>query len=258
MEHQVTVARTFSIQRSNERGYFDHAWLKTYHSFSFAEYHDPRNVNWGALRVFNDDSVDADQGFPAHPHRDMEILTYVLSGRLEHRDSTGSHGVVGPGGVQFMSAGTGIRHSEYNPSKTESLHLLQMWILPGKLGVKPSYGQLEFAPADRLNRWLPVASGRVGVEAPVALTQDAAFFVTRLEKKASLRHAFAPNRLGFLFAAEGSVTVEGLDEASGVVGEDTLAGGDAVRMSNLASVSVRGEGELVLWDVPRLPDDAND
>ena len=188
----------------------------------------------------------------------MEIVTYVLSGRLEHRDSTGSHGVVGPGGVQFMSAGTGIRHSEYNASKTEPLHLVQMWLLPGKLGVKPSYGQVEFGTADRLNRWLPVASGRADMQAPVALTQDAAFFVTRLEKESVVRHAFVPNRLGFLFAAEGSVTVEGLDEAGGVVAADALTGGDAVRMSNFGSVSVRGEGELVLWDVPRLPDGAHD
>jgi len=254
----VAVARTFEVQRSNQRAYFDHAWLKTHHSFSFAEYHDPRYVNWGALRVFNDDIVEAGKGFPTHPHRDMEIVTYVLEGRLEHLDSTGSRGVVGPGGVQFMSAGTGIRHSEYNNSKTEPLHFLQMWILPGRLGVKPSYGQVEFALSDRRNKWLPVASGRSAVDAPVALTQDAGFFVTRLESDRELRYAFDPNRLGFLFAAEGAVKVEGIDEAGGAVGSDDLADGDAVRMSNLSSVSVRGQGEIVLWDVPRISDGAND
>jgi redox-sensitive bicupin YhaK (pirin superfamily) len=254
----VSVARTFEIQRSKQRAYFDHGWLKTHHSFSFAEYHDPRNVNWGALRVFNDDIVEAGQGFPTHPHRDMEIITYVLNGRLEHLDSTGSRGVVGPGGVQFMSAGTGIRHSEYNNSKTEPLHFLQMWVLPGRLGVKPSYGQVEFTLSDRLNKWLPVASGRGSVSAPVALTQDAAFFVTRLENDCRLRYAFDPNRLGFLFAAEGAARVEGFDDDGGVVGGDELGGGDAVRMSNAASVSVRGQGEFVLWDVPRMPDGAND
>jgi hypothetical protein len=255
---RVSVARTFEIQRSNQRAYFDHAWLKTHHSFSFAEYHDPRNVNWGALRVFNDDIVEAGQGFPTHPHRDMEIVTYVLKGQLEHLDSTGSRGVVGPGGVQFMSAGTGIRHSEYNHSKTEPLHFLQMWVLPGRLGVKPSYGQAECTASDRLNRWFSVASGRNAVDALVALTQDAALFVTRLEKDRQLRHAFDPNRLGFLFLAEGAVTVEALDEAGGQIAGDVLAGGDAVRMSNIASVGVRGQGEIVLWDVPRMPDGAND
>lgn len=254
----VAVVGTFAVQRSKQRAYFDHGWLKTHHSFSFAEYHDPRNVSWGALRVFNDDIVEGGQGFPTHPHRDMEIVTYVLKGRLEHLDSTGSRGVVGPGGVQFMSAGTGIRHSEHNNSKTEPLHFLQMWVLPGRLGVKPSYGQVEFALSDRSNRWLPVASGRSAVDAPVALTQDAAFFVTRLENDQQVRYAFDPNRLGFLFVAEGAARVEGIDENGRAVGGDELGGGDAVRMSNGTSVSVRGQGEIVLWDVPRVPDGAND
>src|SRR5476651_1279036 len=128
---------TFSIQRSGERYHADHGWLKTYHSLSFADYHDPANVNWGALRVFNDDYIAAGQGFPLHPHRDMEIITYVLSGQLEHKDSMGNRGVVGPGGVQFMSAGTGVRHSEVNPSPVAELHLVQMWILPAGPAFRP-------------------------------------------------------------------------------------------------------------------------
>jgi quercetin 2,3-dioxygenase len=247
----ISLERTFAIQRSNERAFFDHGWLKTYHSFSFADYYDPQNVNWGALRVFNDDTVAPGEGFPTHPHRDMEIITYVLEGELEHRDSTGSHGIVGPGGAQYMSAGTGVRHSEYNHSKVTSLHFLQMWVVPGKRGTPPSYGEVEFAQTDRLNRWLPVASGRQSVIAPVALTADAAFLVTELQENHHLRHTFDPQRLGFLFVAEGDATIEGLDDGDGVVGTGLLAAGDAVRMANLARVSAQGDATIVLWDLPR-------
>ena len=175
----MNVDTTFAVQRAADRATFDHGWLLTSHSFSFAEYHDPRNVNWGALRVFNDDRVTAGAGFPTHAHRDMEIVTYVLTGELEHRDSIGNHGVVGPGGVQYMSAGSGVRHSEYNHSPNEGLHFLQMWVLPGKLGGAPSYGQVNFGVDQRLNKWLVVASGS-DRDAPVSLTQDATLLVSRL------------------------------------------------------------------------------
>ena len=148
----------------------EHGWLDTYYSFSFADYFDPANVNWGALRVFNDDTIAPASGFPTHPHRDMEIVTYVLSGELAHRDSLGNHGVVGPGGVQFMSAGTGVRHSEYNNSADRPLHLVQMWVLPGRVGTPPSYGQMDFSPDDRRNRWLDVVSGDPAVNAPIRIT----------------------------------------------------------------------------------------
>lgn len=240
----------FAIQRSAERATFDHGWLVTSHSFSFAEYFDPRNVNWGALRVFNDDRVAGGEGFPTHPHRDMEILTYVLSGRLEHRDSTGGHGVVGPGGVQYMSAGNGVRHSEYNHSKTEELHFLQMWVIPGRLGGSPSYGQLEFDVNERRNRWLPVASGHAAQEAPVALTQDAALLVSRLEG-AELRHTFEPQRLGFLFAADGSIDATAFDDRDRPIITAQLAAGDAVRLGGVTRLQLQGAGEVVLWDLPR-------
>ena len=165
----------FEVQRAGTRATYDFGWLRTNHSFSFADYYDPRNVNWGALRVFNDDYVAPGKGFGTHPHRDMEILTYVLSGKLEHRDSLGSHGIVGPGGVQFMSAGTGVQHSEFNHSATDELHFLQMWVLPGAYGGPPMYGQIEFDAADRSGKWLLVASGRASSGAPVQLTQDATF-----------------------------------------------------------------------------------
>jgi redox-sensitive bicupin YhaK (pirin superfamily) len=229
----------FSVQRANERAFFDHGWLTTYHSFSFAEYHDPENQNWGALRVFNDDTVAGGEGFPAHAHRDMEIVTYVLSGELVHRDSMSNEGVVGPGGVQFMSAGTGVRHSEYNNSKDQPLHFVQMWVLPGKLGTPPSYGQKEFAAGDRRNRWLTIVSGEDGVDAPIRITQRATFEVTRLEN-ASLVREFAPKRYGFLFVAEGSI------EANG----EPLKTGDAVRIFDVERLAVKGSGELLLWDIP--------
>ncbi|PZR57989.1 MAG: quercetin 2,3-dioxygenase [Candidatus Meridianibacter frigidus] len=230
----------FTIVRSAERYHAQHGWLDTYHSFSFADYFDPNNVSWGALRVFNDDTIAPAQGFPTHPHRDMEIITYIFSGELEHRDSLGNHGVVSDGGVQFMSAGTGVRHSEFNGSAEQPLHLVQMWVLPGKLGVRPTYGQIDFSKADRTNRWLPVASGQPAVVAPIALTQGATLRVARLESGA-LRHEFAPERFGFLFVGAGSIEVN----------EHGLEQGDAFRTHGRESLKISGKGEVVLWDTPR-------
>ena len=231
----------FAVTRSDERAHADHGWLDTYYSFSFADYHDPANLNWGALRVFNDDTVAAGTGFPTHPHRDMEIVTYVLSGELAHRDSMGNHGVVGPGGIQFMSAGTGVRHSEFNNSSERPLHLVQMWVLPGKLDMPPSYGEMAFATDERRNRWLTVVSGRPSVEAPIRITQDATLRVARVEG-GSIVADFDPQRYGFLFVAEGSVKANG----------ELLRAGDAVRLYDVARVAVDGHGELVLWDTPEV------
>ena len=230
---------TFAVQRSDQRFFADHGWLKTYHSFSFAEYYDPENVQWGALRVFNDDRLEPGMGFPLHPHRDMEILTYVFSGELEHQDSMGNRGVVGPGGVQFMSAGTGVRHSEYNARRDNELHLVQMWVIPGSFGGTPSYGQIDFTGGDRTNRWLTVASGEYGVEAPIALTQRATLRVSRLEDS-ELHHQMSRDRYGFLFVHSGEVTANG----------EKLGAGDAVRMNDIEQLGVRGSGEVVFWDIP--------
>lgn len=234
-----TIPRTFAIQRASGRYYADHGWLKTYHSFSFADYYDPQNLNWGALRVFNDDRIAGGTGFPLHPHRDMEILTYVFSGELEHEDSMGNRGVVKPGGVQFMSAGTGVRHSETNASEDAELHLVQMWVLPGKTGTPPTYGQQDFTLEDRHNRWLAVASGHHAISAPIALTQNAALLVSRLENH-ELRHTFEPSRFGFLFVGSGEIVANG----------DQLHAGDAVRMYAIERLDLRGTGEVVLWDLP--------
>ena len=229
----------FAIQRAGGRAFFDFGWLKTHHSFSFADYFDPQNTNWGALRVFNDDTVAPGQGFGTHPHRDMEIVTYVLRGELEHKDSLGHQGVVAPGGVQYVSAGTGVRHSEFNHSRENDVHFVQMWVLPRRTAGAPAYGQHSFAEDERRNRWLVVASGQSGVQAPVTLGQDATLRVARLEN-GELPYAFDPSRYGFLFVAEGEVVANG----------ETLAAGDAVRMHGVHELAVSGSGELVLWDVP--------
>lgn len=235
-----TAESVFEVQRSAQRAHFDHGWLDTYHSFSFADYQDPQNVHWGVLRVLNDDRIAPGGAFGLHPHRDMEILTYVLSGRLVHEDSMGNRGVVGPGGVQYMSAGTGVRHSEANDSNTEPLHLVQMWVLPERRGMTPQYGQKAFAPEERLGSWLPVASGMHGLHAPISIGQSAAFFVLRLEGNSAARN-FAEDRLGFLFVADGDVIANGV----------SLGAGDAVRFSGIDRLDVSGTGELLLWDLAR-------
>jgi redox-sensitive bicupin YhaK (pirin superfamily) len=239
---------SFGVQRSAERYFGDHGWLKTFHSFSFAEYHDPSNMNWGALRVFNDDRVAGGGGFPTHPHQNMEILTYVIDGRLEHRDTLGSHGIIDPGGVQFLSAGTGLRHSEFNSSPDRELRFLQMWILPGRLNIAPTYGQVDFDVAARHNRWLAAASGEATVEAPIRLTQNATLRVAHLES-ATIGHEFAAGRLGFLFVATGSADVTS-HETSGETHAATLVAGDALRLNGLRDLAVTGTAEVVFWDVP--------
>ena len=228
-----------TIVPAQERGHADAGWLDTYYSFSFAEYYDPHNLHWGALRVFNDDTIAAGEGFPMHAHRDMEIVTYVLSGELAHRDSMGNQGVVGPGGVQFMSAGTGVRHSEYNGRRDEPLHLVQMWIVPGRRGTRPSYGEMAFDAHTRHNRWLVVVSGEPNVEAPIRITQTATFKVAQLDH-GIVKHDFAPQRYGFLFLASGSATVNGI----------ALNAGDAVKSYDVPSLEISGAGEVVLWDLP--------
>jgi len=233
------TAPVFTVQRAADRAHFDFGWLSTKHSFSFADYYDPENLNWGALRVFNDDTVQPGKGFGRLPHRDMEIVTYVLRGELEHQDSMGHKGVVPPGGVQYMSAGTGLFHSEFNHSHEHDVHFVQMWVLPKTYGETPSYGQHEFAQADRTNRWLAVASGEAGVDVPITLRQDATVRVARLED-AALEVALRPGRFGFVFVADGAVRVNG----------ERLDTGDAVRATGEQRFTLEGSGELVFWDVP--------
>ena len=240
-EQMNATTGAFTVQRAAERATFDHGWLHTSHSFSFASYFDPQNLNWGALRVFNDDVVAPGKGFGTHPHRDMEILTYVLEGELEHKDSLGNVGVVAAGSVQYLSAGTGLQHSEYNHSGERPVHFVQMWVLPRAAGLAPRYGQTDFTVADRTNRWLAIASGETGLRAPIAIWQDASAYVARLEG-AALAKSIPAGRFAFLFVAAGEVAL----------GTETLHAGDAVRISGPFDIDVSGSGELVLWDVPPL------
>lgn len=234
-----TKASSSIVQRSAERYHGDHGWLSTYHSFSFADYFDPNNANWGALRVFNEDRVLAGKGFGTHPHRDMEIITYVIDGELEHRDSMGNHGVVKPGGIQYLSAGTGITHSEFNHSKDTDVHFVQMWVLPRSPGLEPNYGQRQFERRDRLNTWLTVASGQAGVIAPVTILQDASLHVARLED-GEVTYRYGEGRFGFVFVATGEVEING----------EKLTAGDSARVHGIDELTFEGSGELVLWDVP--------
>lgn len=236
------------VIRSGDRHHFETDWLSTYWHFSFDHYRDPKNMNWGPLRVFNDDVVQPGGGFPMHPHREMEIVTYVLEGRLEHRDSLGNAGQIGPGEVQRMSAGTGIRHSEYNASDTERLHLLQLWIIPSVEGLKPSWDQKQFTREQRTGRLLPVAVP-AGKEAngAVHIHQDATIYVSLLPEGKSLSHPLAPDRRAYLFITEGALTLNG----------ETLRAGDQARIYgepklDLAAAKVNGNSgaDFLLLDLP--------
>jgi redox-sensitive bicupin YhaK (pirin superfamily) len=184
-----------TVRRAHERGHFDHGWLDTHHTFSFGDYHDPVHMGFRALRVINEDVVAPGAGFPTHAHADMEILTYVLDGALEHKDSMGTGSVIRPGDVQRMSAGTGITHSESNASRTEAVHLLQIWILPDRRGLRPEYEQKAFPEHERLGRLRIVASPD-GAAGSLTVHQDVHIYDSLLEIGADVTHALEPGRHG--------------------------------------------------------------
>jgi redox-sensitive bicupin YhaK (pirin superfamily) len=234
------------VIKSDERHLSDHGWLRTRLHFSFADYYDPKNVHWGALRVFNDDRVEPGQGFGMHPHRDMEIVTVMLEGALEHRDSLGNRGVLRPGEVQVMSAGRGITHSEFNHSQKEPLHLLQLWIFPRTKGLEPRWEQKEFPRAERAGRLLPVvtsheASG-AGVNSALRIDQDAQVYLSALKPGQEVTHASRTDRKAYLFLISGRVTLNGT----------TLEGGDQARIADESELRIRAEedAELILLDLP--------
>jgi quercetin 2,3-dioxygenase len=229
--------------KSQDRHHANFGWLDTHWHFSFGSYYDPSNVNWGALRVFNDDIVEPSQGFGMHPHRDMEIVTYVLDGEIEHQDSTGNRGLIHPGEVQMMSAGSGILHSEYNHSQKNPLHFLQIWILPRHHGLNPRWEQRQFAPEDRKGKLLPIVSGG-GTDGALTIDQDAQIYVSALPAGGEVKHHSRPGRKTYLFAIEGELSVNG----------EKLAGGDQARIADETALSVKAarDSELILLDLPEV------
>jgi len=228
------------IRKSDERGHANHGWLDTHFTFSFADYDDPKHVHFRTLRVMNDDRVAGGGGFPMHPHRDMEIVTYVLEGALEHRDSMGNGSVIKPGDIQYMSAGTGVMHSEFNASKKEPVHLYQIWMFPEKQGLKPTYGQKNFSEAEKRGqlRLLVSPDGRNG---SVKIRQDTDLFATVLAKGETVKHELKPERHAYVQVARGSVALNGtkLDE------------GDGAAISNEKTLELTGEkdAEVLLFDL---------
>ena len=229
------------IRRANERGYADHGWLKSFHSFSFAGYHDPEHMGFGSLRVINEDRVEGGAGFGAHPHRDMEIISYVLSGGLEHRDNMGTGSVIKPGDVQRMSAGTGVLHSEYNQSTDQPVHFLQIWIEPDRTGIDPEYEQTFFPEAAKRGRLCLVASpdGRDGA---MRINADALMFAALLDGAERLDYEVPVGRKIYVHVVNGGVTVNGT----------AVAAGDAVKLRDEARVVIEnGSGaEVLLFDLP--------
>ncbi len=228
------------LRPAKARGHANHGWLDTWHTFSFADYVDPRHMGFSVLRVINEDVVAPASGFPTHPHRDMEIITYILEGALEHKDSLGSGSVIRPGEVQRMSAGTGIRHSEFNPSPSESVHLLQIWILPAKQGVTPGYEQKRFEDVELANRLRLVASPD-GAEGSVTIHQDARVYAARLQG-AEVTHALAPKRRAWVQVARGEVSLNGQKLAAG--------DGAGVEQETMLRFAADKTAELLLFDLP--------
>ncbi len=227
-----------TIRKGTDRGVTQFGgWLDSRHTFSFGEYQDPKHHQFRALRVINDDKVAPGGGFPTHPHRDMEILTCVLAGQLEHRDSMGNGEVIRAGEWQAMTAGTGITHSEFNPSRAEPVHLLQIWLFPDKRGHTPGYQQRVFTAADKGGKWALVASPD-GEAGSLVIHQDARVYQTALRGE-TVRHELAPGRAAFVHVAAGTATVNGTE----------LTAGDAVAVEDERAVVVNGEGEVLLFDL---------
>jgi redox-sensitive bicupin YhaK (pirin superfamily) len=230
-----------TIRKAEERGHANHGWLDTHHTFSFADYQDPRHMGYGPLRVINDDTVKPGEGFGTHGHRDMEIITYVLEGALEHKDSMGNGSIIRPGNVQRMSAGTGVRHSEFNPSRDEGVHFLQIWIEPNRIGVQPGYEEKQFGPAEKKGQLRLVASPD-GREGSVTIHQDATVYAAMLDGKDAVTHRLARGRRAYVHVARGSLKVNGT----------SLDGGDGARIENESAIELKDarEVEVLLFDLP--------
>ena len=228
------------VIRSNSRGAADHGWLKSRHTFSFAEYHNPSRMSFAALRVVNEDWIEPGQGFDTHPHRDMEIVTYMIDGALEHKDNMGNGSVIRPGELQRMTAGTGVLHSEFNHSSEDQAHLLQIWILPEQKGLEPGYEQKLFPTEQKRNRWCLVGS-RDGRDESLTIHQDLNLYSTDLDEGTETEFAFDKSRQGFLQVVRGSIEIDG----------EELDAGDAVTMQDQAAFTVRAlqDAELLFFDM---------
>lgn len=230
-----------TIRRSHERGFADHGWLKSYHTFSFADYYDPEHVGFGPLRVINEDRVAPGGGFGTHGHRDMEIISYVLEGELAHRDSLGSGSVIRPGDVQRMSAGRGVRHSEFNNSDKDEVHFLQIWIQPNELSIAPEYEEKRFTPEDKRGR-LRLIAAPDGAEGSVRIHQDARVYAGLFDGDERDELALEPDRRAFVHVARGRVTVNG----------EALNTGDALKIKGESKVAIEGgqAAEVLVFDLP--------
>jgi redox-sensitive bicupin YhaK (pirin superfamily) len=230
-----------ALRKATERGHANHGWLDTYHTFSFADYYDPAEMGWHSLRVINEDFVAPGMGFGMHGHRDMEIVTWILDGALEHKDSMGNGAVIRPGEAQRMSAGKGVLHSEFNPSPEVATHLLQIWIEPNVRGVRPSYEQTYFPPQERRGRLRLVASND-GREGSVTIHQDAALYAALLAPGKSVRHALPAGRHAYLHVARGAVQLNELP----------LAAGDGAKIADeeILEIAATQDAEILLFDLP--------
>jgi len=232
------------IRKSEERGLANHGWLNSHHSFSFGHYHDPKHVGFGPLLVINEDQVQGGQGFGTHGHRDMEIISYVLSGELEHKDSMGTGSVLTYGDVQRMSAGTGVRHSEFNHSRSNLVHFLQIWIQPNQTGIAPSYEEKNFTTESKTGQLRLIASND-GREGSVLVHQDTAIYASIMEQGHSLKHELAKGRIAYVHVIRGDVTVNGT----------VLKGGDALKITDesLVTLEQASAAEVLLFDLPNTP-----
>ena len=227
------------IRKSNERGHAQHGWLDSYHTFSFADYYDPRHTHFRSLRVINEDYVAPEMGFGMHPHRDMEIITYVISGALRHRDSMGNTAVMRAGDVQRISAGTGIQHSEINDSTTETVHLLQIWIFPDHKNAQPAYAEKSFAGTG--SGKLHLIASKSGRDGSISINQDAELFLGKLEKNETVNHTLVPGRHAWLQLFKGTLEVNGV----------SLETGDAAALNELSllTLTTNGSAEFLLFDL---------
>lgn len=231
-----------TVHKSEQRGYAEHGWLRSHHSFSFADYHDPAHMGYGPLRVINDDHIAAGMGFGTHGHKDMEIITYVLEGAIAHKDSMGNGSTIFPGNVQYMSAGTGVRHSEFNPSPDNPTHLLQIWIQPSVINATPAYEEKHFSREDKAGRLRLVVSPD-GADDSIKIRQDARLYIGLFDGEQASSLILSKDRLAYIHLASGQLTVNGVQ----------LSAGDAVKLreEELVQLEAGKQAEVLVFDLPK-------